>query len=112
MRRVTAPAGGIMNPAKVRRSQVLRLTDLPNVGPSIARDLQLLGIHAPSQLAGRDPVQLYRALCARTRTRQDPCVLDVFISVVRFADGGPPRPWWDYTAERKRKHAAVVKSPS
>jgi len=100
-----------VNPAKVKRRQVHRLTDLPNVGPSVARDLQLLGIHTPSQLAGRDPVQLYQELCARTRTRQDPCVLDVFISVVRFADGGPARPWWDYTAERKRKHADVVAKP-
>jgi len=30
---------------------------------------------------------------------------------VRFADGGPARPWWDYTAERKRKHADVVAKP-
>ncbi len=97
-----------MNPAKVRRGAVTRLTDLPNVGPAFARDLQLLGIDAPGQLAGRDPVQLYQALCTRTRTRQDPCVLDTFISIVRFADGGPARPWWDFTAERKRKYADVT----
>ena len=33
--------------------------------------------------------------------RHDPCVLDVFMSITRFMDGDPPRPWWDYTAERK-----------
>ncbi|MBA4072274.1 MAG: mitomycin resistance protein [Gemmatimonas sp.] len=97
-----------MNPAKVNRGKVSRLTDLPNVGPSVARDLQLLGIRTPSQLVGRDPAELYRALCKRTGTRQDPCVLDVFISITRFADGGPARPWWHYTAERKRKFANVT----
>ncbi|MHB8838119.1 MAG: helix-hairpin-helix domain-containing protein [Gemmatimonadaceae bacterium] len=94
-----------MNPAKVKRSQVQTLTDLPNVGPSVARDVQLLGIHTPSQLKGRDPVELYRALCQRTATRQDPCVLDVCISITRFADGAPARPWWHYTAERKQLHS-------
>jgi hypothetical protein len=28
-------------------------------------------------------------------------VLDTFIAVVRFAEGGGPAPWWAYTAERK-----------
>ena len=44
---------------------------------------------------------MYRALCEATGARQDPCVLDVFIAVVRFMEGGPPTPWWHYTAERK-----------
>jgi hypothetical protein len=26
-------------------------------------------------------------------------------SAVRFVDGGPARPWWAYTAERKRELA-------
>nr|WP_236943664.1 helix-hairpin-helix domain-containing protein [Jeongeupia sp. USM3] len=30
-------------------------------------------------------------------------MLDVFIPIVRFADGEAPRPWWHYTAERKRR---------
>jgi hypothetical protein len=33
-------------------------------------------------------------------------VLDVFISAVRFMEGAPARPWWRYTAERKRALAA------
>lgn len=92
-----------MHPAKVRRAQVKVLTDLPNVGPSVAEDLRSLGIGAPAQLVGQDPVALYDRLCILTGTRQDPCVLDIFLSVVRFMDGEDPRPWWDYTAERKAR---------
>ena len=91
-----------MHPAKVQRERLNRLTDLPNVGPSIAEDLKLIGIHTPDQLIGRNPVGLYESLCLKTGARQDPCVLDVFISITRFMDGEPPRVWWDYTAQRKR----------
>ena len=95
-----------MNPAKIVRKKVRRLTDLPNVGPATARDLELLGITSPAKLAGKDPVRLYETLCRKTGVRQDPCVLDVLISIVRFADGGPARPWWSYTPERKKMLAA------
>ena len=90
-----------MNPAKVRRDRLLALTDLPNIGPAMARDLRLLGFEHPAQLAGQNPQVLYERLCALTGVRQDPCVLDVFVSVTRFIDGEEPRPWWHYTPERK-----------
>lgn len=85
--------------------EVDRLEDLPNVGPATAGDLRALGIARPSQLVGRDPYVLYDRLCALTGTRQDPCVADVFLSVVRYMEGAPSRPWWHYTAERKRAFA-------
>ena len=91
-----------MNPAKVVREKVAELTDLPNVGQATAADLRLLGIGAPEDLKGRDPYELYDRLCTITRTRQDPCVLDVLISITHFMDGGDPRPWWTFTQERKR----------
>lgn len=90
-----------MNPAKVVRERVKALTDLPNIGRAMAEDLLLLGIERPAQLKGRDPYALYAELCVATGQRQDPCVLDTFISITRFMDGGEPRPWWAYTAERK-----------
>lgn len=90
-----------MNPAKVIRGQVSALTDLPNIGPAMAKDLERLGMRAPEQLTGRDPYALYDALCALTGQRHDPCVIDVFISITRFMDGDDARPWWHYTAERK-----------
>ena len=38
-----------MNPAKVERDRVRPLQDLPNVGPAMAKDLELIGIDAPDQ---------------------------------------------------------------
>ena len=86
--------------------QVARLEDIPNVGPAVAGDLRRLGITAPAELPGRDPYALYDDLCRITRRRHDPCVLDTFIAAVRFMAGAPKRPWWAYTAERKRTMAA------
>ncbi len=91
-----------MNPQKVRRDQLNKLEDLPNIGKAMAADLHLIGIRTPQQLIGRDPFKLYEALCKKTGVRHDPCVLDVFISIVRFMDGGEALPWWSFTAERKR----------
>lgn len=90
-----------MNPSKVDRTRLATLTDLPNVGPAIAEDLRLLGFHRPSQLVGQNPSEMYRMLCEKTGRRQDPCVLDVFVSVTRFMAGEEARPWWAYTRERK-----------
>lgn len=94
-----------MHPAKVDRSNLTRFTDLPNIGPRMAGDFVALGYTHPSQLVGVDPFELYTRLCALTNTRQDPCVLDVFISVTRFLNGEAPRAWWDFTAERKQRYA-------
>ena len=91
-----------MNPAKVDRSRLNQLTDLPNVGPAMARDLERIHIKSPLQLVGKDPVELYNSLCSRTGVRHDPCVLDVFISITRFMAGDAPKAWWKYTVERKR----------
>jgi len=96
-----------MHPDKVERQQVKRLTDLPNVGPACAKDLQLLGIDSPFDLLDKDPLEMYQALCNKTGLRQDPCVLDVFISITRFIAGAPPQPWWAYTAERKKRYGAL-----
>jgi len=92
-----------MHPGKVRRENLQALTDLPNIGPSLAADLRLLGIDTPQQLTGQDPLRLYRRLCDITRTRQDPCVLDTFLSATDFMAGNPPQAWWHYTAARKQQ---------
>lgn len=86
----------------MQRETVTSLEQLRNVGPSLAADLRRVGIRVPADLPGQDPYALYDALCAATGERQDPCVLDVFISAVRFMEGAPARPWWRYTTERKR----------
>jgi hypothetical protein len=87
---------------KPAREFVRRLEDLPNIGKACAADLRLLGVHSPTQLTGRDPYRMYQDLCEITQVRHDPCMIDTFISVVRFMDGAPALPWWHYTEERKR----------
>lgn len=77
------------------------LEQLPNIGPAMAADLRLLGIHRPAELKTRDALSLYQALCHQTGQRHDPCVLDTFMSAIDFMQGAPARPWWHYTAQRK-----------
>ena len=84
------------------RNQVKRLIDIPNVGPAMERDLVALGIRQPSDLIGGDPYQLYEELCCITNKRQDPCVIDVFISAVKYMEGGPAKKWWEFTEDRKK----------
>lgn len=86
-------------------AEAQKLEDLPNIGKAMAGDFRLLGIAHPRQLVGRDPYRLYDELCAATGARHDLCVIDTFISAVRFMEGAPPHPWWRYTAERKRRLA-------
>lgn len=100
-----------MHPSKVDRSRLLNLTDLPNIGPAGAKDLQLLGIRQPSDLLGKDAFALYAALCEKTGVRHDPCVLDVFLSVTRFMAGDEARPWWAYTTERKQLQQQKSRPP-
>ncbi|MBR2978505.1 MAG: helix-hairpin-helix domain-containing protein [Myxococcaceae bacterium] len=89
--------------AKARTiDEARRLTDLPNVGKATARDLQLIGIHAPRELVGRDANALYDALCHLSGARHDPCVLDVLTAAIDFAEGAPARPWWAYSHRRKQ----------
>lgn len=92
-------------PAKGKR-EIAHLEDIPNIGPAIAADLRQLGITTPGELPGRDPYALYDELCRITGQRHDPCLLDTFIAAVRYMEGAPKKPWWKYTAERKREMAA------
>jgi hypothetical protein len=88
--------------ARKAAARAANLEDLPNVGKAIAADLRAVGIRQPSQLQRKDPYALYDRLNRVTGLRHDPCVLDTFIAAVRFVAGGPQRPWWAFTAERKR----------
>ena len=102
----TAPRA--LPPRKARHAgECEQLEQLPNIGPSLAGDLRLLGIKHPAELVGRDAYGLYRSLCTTTGKRHDPCVLDTFIAAVDFMRGGEPRPWWLYTARRKIDHPGI-----
>ena len=91
---------------KARRAEdAERLEDIPNIGASIADDLRAIDIFEPAQLVGQNPYELYERSNSVAGVVQDPCLCDTFIAAVRFMEGGPVRPWWYYTPQRK-KHLA------
>ena len=89
------------------RVPVLRddLQRIPGVGPSIARDLDDLGVRRISDLRGRDPETMYRALEGLRGAHQDRCVLYVFRCAVYYAECSRHDPellkWWSWTDERQ-----------
>ena len=84
------------------RTALKSLQTLPNIGPTCARDLILLGYRDAIELKGEDPRVMFDRLCEITGKRHDLCVLDTFMSAVSFANGQPAKPWWHFTDERKR----------
>ena len=90
-----------MHPNKVQRDKLNKLSDLPNVGKAVAEDLALLGITQPQDLAGQDAYEMYDRLCSLTATRHDPCMIDIFLSLVDFMQGNEPKLWWHFTEQRK-----------
>ena len=90
------------------RNEIISFQDIPNVGEAIEKDFVLLGINEPIELTGRDPYRMYSDLCNVTGKRQDPCVIDVFISAVRYMEGGPAKKWWEFTEERKKQLSKIV----
>ena len=89
------------------RNEIKRFRDIPNIGPAIEKDIIALGLNDPAELIGRDPYQMYKDLCTITQKRHDPCVIDVFISAVRYMEGGPVKKWWEFTEERKQHYGVL-----
>jgi hypothetical protein len=90
----------------MKRNDIKQSRDIPNVGFAIEKDCFALGLDKPIELIGKDPYQLDSDLCRITQKRHDPCVIDVFISAVRYMEGGPFKKWWEFTKERK-KHLSM-----
>jgi DNA transformation protein len=88
-------------PKALHAKQVRVLTDIPNIGKSMAEDLRDLGIVTPELVRTMDPLAAYEQLRDPMGKRHDPCVLDTFLAAHEFMNGGPARPWWDFTARRK-----------
>lgn len=84
------------------RKTVSKLEALPNIGKAIAEDLKMIGIDHPGKLIGKDPYKLHEKLCRKTGHWHDLCVLDTFMSAIRFMEGGGPLPWYAFTEERKK----------
>ncbi|MFL5329902.1 MAG: helix-hairpin-helix domain-containing protein [Gemmataceae bacterium] len=89
---------------------IANFRDIPNVGPATVGDFETLGLRSPGDLVGKDPYALYDKLCRVTGQRHDPCAIDVFIAAVRYMEGGPKRPWWHFTTERKRVQAKQARA--
>ncbi|MCB1135517.1 MAG: Mitomycin resistance protein mcrB [Chlamydiia bacterium] len=78
-----------------------QLGDLKNVGKATLADLKLLGIRSVEQLALEDATELFHRMETITKTRQDPCVWDVFAAIIHEAKTGEPTVWWAWTPQRK-----------
>ncbi|MDO9357438.1 MAG: helix-hairpin-helix domain-containing protein [Polaromonas sp.] len=85
----------------MQASEARVLTDIPNIGKSLAVDLQSVGIESPSDVKRMNVLATYEALRSPMGNRHDPCVLDTCMAAKKFMNGGPKQPWWDFTAERK-----------
>lgn len=84
------------------RKIVSQLEELPNIGKSIGKDLRLIGVDHPQELIGKNAFQLYNLLCNKKGRRIDHCVIDVFMSVIHYMEGGESQPWWAFTEKRKQ----------
>lgn len=92
-----------ITPPKGLERAFAELQEIPNVGPATAEDLLRLGVRKLEDLKTRDPLEMYDAISRLDGVRHDPCVLDVFLAVVHFAKCGHAKPWWNFTASRKRQ---------
>lgn len=76
------------------------LESIPGIGKSLAKDLRSLGIKRTSDLKGKDPEKLYRALGRKTGSHQDSCVLYTFRCAIYFASHARHDPeklkWWNW----------------
>ncbi len=77
------------------------LLSIPGIGPSLAKDLRLIGVDRPSCLKGEDPEKLYRKLEKVTGTHQDRCVLYTFRCAVYFVNAKKHNKkllnWWEWS---------------
>jgi nucleotidyltransferase/DNA polymerase involved in DNA repair len=78
------------------------LLALMNVGPATLKDLHRLGIERIDQLKGQNPEELYQRLQQITGVKHDPCVWDVFATIIHEAETGEKRPWWYWSRIRKK----------
>lgn len=83
------------------------LEEIPGVGPSVARDLDELGLHEVADLRGRNPEELYERLCALRGGHIDRCVLYVFRCAVYYAGHSTHDPellkWWNWKDGKGKK---------
>ena len=76
------------------------LQTIPGVGPSISQDRLDLGCRRVDDLAGKNPQEMFDALCRLRGARIDRCVLYVFRCATYFAGNRSHDPellkWWNW----------------
>jgi hypothetical protein len=87
---------------------VKHFEEIPNIGEAMAKDLRSIGIKEPQDLKKQNAYELYLKLCRKTKSYQDPCVLDVFLSAIYFMKGKGIKMWWEFTSERKKNFHIVA----
>ncbi len=90
----------IANDAKV-------FTDIPNIGPAVAKRLVLIGLREPKDLKGKNAFALYTKTCELSGRREDPCLLDVYMATIDFMNGAIAKHWFMYTKTRKKKYPNI-----
>lgn len=85
------------------RKTVSKLEHLPNIGKKMASYLEVADISTPQSLIGKDAFTLYKILSKKSGKKFDPCVIDIFMSVIDFMEGGEPKAWWEFTEKRKQR---------
>ena len=86
---------------------IRELMQIPGVGKSIAFDLWNIGIHAISDLKGKDPQLLYERSNKFAGAVQDRCLLYVFRCAVYYAEtqeeSRDPEllKWWNWKDRKK-----------
>lgn len=82
---------------KTEKHELLRI---PGIGPSMMKDLLMLGIERIGDLRTKDPQEMYDRLCSLTHIQMDRCVLYVFRCAVYFSNTVDPDPellkWWNW----------------
>jgi len=86
------------------------LTDLPNIGKAIAADLISIGIRAPNDLVGKDPLTVFKDLTVTMGHRHDPCVYYTLLSVEHYLKTEERLPWWNFTVEGRKTLDAKFRS--
>ncbi len=72
---------------------------IPGVGPSLARDLIILGYTDIDDLKTQNPERMYERLMLMQNSHIDRCVLYVFRCAVYYASGGrddDKLKWWNW----------------
>ena len=81
------------------------LHGLRSIGPASLKDFDLLGVTSLDDLSGRDPQELYDALCRLKGQKVEICCLDVMHCAVAQARNPhlPPeqRDWFWWSRNRK-----------